>query len=183
MRIFDKLLKRNGKEREQHQKNGMSSDELEIASTEAIRGEVKVPYPIPLNIKKPSFKERYPNGLPLNILKNLDYSKFGAILKSKQLLPPSYDRNPAGIDIKPSESGDHNVKLIFKSKTSASYRIISIRKYDVSMTINNSALYNFMPIMSREWENFCERIMWLYEKGFTLCYVNQIKLKDMELDL
>ena len=115
MRLFDKLLKRNDKEQEQHQKHGMSSNELELVSTDVKIGEVKVPYPIALNIKKAPFKERYPDGLPLWMLKNIDYSKFGKILKSKELLPPSYDRKSVGVEVKPSEHGDHNVKLIFKS--------------------------------------------------------------------
>ena len=110
------------------------------------------------------------------MLKNIDYSKFGKILKSDQLLPPSYDRKPVGVEVKPSECGDNNVKLIFKSKTSPSYRIISIRGYNVSMTVNNSTLYNYMPIMSREWENFCERVVYCADRGISYSRVNDFTL-------
>ena len=51
------------------------------------------------------------------------------------------------------------------------------------MTVNRNHVYDYDPIMSREWENFCERIMWLCEKKYPLHIVNQIKLKDGELDL
>ena len=176
MRLFDKLLKRNDKEQEQSKKQERLVGELELSSTNAKRGEVKVPYPVALNVKKVSFKERYPYGLPLNMLKNLDYSKFGAILKSKELLPPSYDRKPVGVEIKASEYGDHNVRLMFKSKTSSSYRVISIRQYNVSMTVNNSSLYNYMPIMSSEWENFCERVVYCADRGISYSRVNDFTL-------
>lgn len=183
MRLFDKLLKRNEKEQEQHQKHGMSSNELERASTNATRGEVKVPYPILLNIKKAPFKERYPNGLPLDVLKKINYSNFGKILKSEQLLPPSYNRIPVGVEVTASECGAHRIKLLFKSKTSASYRTISIRGYIVSMSTNNASIYYYMPIITREWENFCAKIAYLYERNWSLDFVNQIKPTDEELGL
>ncbi|MFQ6723707.1 MAG: hypothetical protein ACLRFE_00030 [Clostridia bacterium] len=176
MRLFDKLLKRNRQEQEQPQKQERSANEQERASTNATRGEVKVPYPIPLNIKRVPFKERYPDGLPLNMLKHLDYSKYGAILKQRQLLPPSYDRKPVSVEIRPSEHGDHNIGLIFKSNTSASYRIISIRQYNVTMAINDSFLYGYMPIMSREWENFCERVVYCADRGISYSRVNDFAL-------
>jgi len=168
MRLFDKLLKRN-----------QQAEQLEQQLVE----EKQLDENLPQRYKRESVKQRYPYGLPLNMLKSINYSKYGAILKQRQLLPPSYDRNPVGVEIRPSEHGDHNIGLIFKSKTSESYRIISIRQYNVSMAINDSFLYDYLPIMSREWENFCERIMWLYDKGFKLWHVNEIKLKDGELDL
>ena len=135
-----------------------------------------MPYPIPLNIKRVPFKERYLDGLTLEVLQEIDYSKYGAILKQRQLLPPSYDRNPVGVEIRPSEHGDHNIGLIFKSKTSESYRIISIRRYNVSMAINDSFLYDYMPIMSREWENFCERVVYCADRGISYSRVNDFTL-------
>ncbi|MBQ8615614.1 MAG: hypothetical protein IJ415_03510, partial [Clostridia bacterium] len=38
--------------------------------------------------------QKYLNGLPLMVLEDIDYSKFGAMLKQERLLPPSYDRKP-----------------------------------------------------------------------------------------
>ena len=161
MRLFDKLLKRNNKEQEQ-----------KLEQVEEKSADINLPQ----RYKRESVKHRYPDGLPLNILKHLDYSKYGAILKQRQLLPPSYDRKPVGVEIRASEYGGHNVRLIFKSKTSSSYRVISICGYDISMTVNNSSLYNYMPIMSREWEDFCERIMWLYDRGMSYSFVNDFTL-------
>ena len=167
MRLFDKMLKRFSVEEKvkQHQ--------AEI--DKQYRGE-ELKQVWLHDLPKLTFKQKYPYGLPLYILKNIDYSKYGAILKQRQLLPPSYDRKPVGVEVKPSECGDHNVKLIFKSTTSASYRIISIRGYNVSMTVNNSSLYNYMPIMSREWENFCERAVYCADRGISYSRVNDFTL-------
>ncbi len=161
MRLFDKLLKRN-QQAEQLEHQLVDGKELDEN--------------LPQRYKRESVKQCYPYGLPLNILKNLDYSKYGAILKQRQLLPPSYDRNPVGVEIRPSEHGDHNIGLIFKSKTSASYRIISIRQYNVTMAINTSFLYGYMPIMSREWENFCERAVYCADRGISYSRVNDFTL-------
>ena len=161
MRIFDKILKRN-----------QQAEQLEQQRVE----EKQLDNNLPPKYKRETVKERYPNGLSLNMLKHLDYSKYGAILKQRQLLPPSYDRNPVGVEIRPSEHGDHNVRLIFKSKTSESYRIISIRQYNVTMAINDSFLYDYMPIMSREWENFCERVVYCADRGISYSRVNDFTL-------
>ncbi len=171
MRLFDKLLKRDIQEQEQIQKQ----EQVEEKSADIN---------LPPRYKRESVKQRYPDGLPLEFLQKIDYSKFGAILKQRQLLPPSYDRNPVGIEIIPSAYSEHKVRLIFKSKTSASYRLVSIRGYNISMSINNSSTYEYMPIMSREWQKFCTRIMWLADmglKGFSM--VNDFTLTDEEMGL
>ena len=157
MRLFDKLLKRNPQPDQQVEEKQLDEN-------------------LPPRHKRESVKERYPYGLPLNMLKNLDYSKYGAILKQRELLPPSYDRTPVGVEVRPSEHDDHYIGLIFKSKTSASYRIIGIRGYNVSMSINNCSLYNYMPIMSREWENFCERAVYCADRGISYSRVNDFTL-------
>ena len=41
---------------------------------------------------EPSFYEKYPDGLPLEVLNLIDFKYFGAKLKQEQLLSPSYDR-------------------------------------------------------------------------------------------
>lgn len=161
MRLFDKILKRNEKEQEQ-----------KLEQVEEKSADINLPQ----RYKREGVKQRYPHGLPLNILKNLDYSKYGVVLKQQQLLPPSYDRKPVGVEVMPSEHGDHNIKLIFKSKTSASYRIISIRGYDVSMSTNNASIHFYMPIMSREWENFCERVAYCADRGISYSRVNDFTL-------
>ena len=163
MRLFDKLLKRN-KQEEQHIEEQQVNENL------------------PPKYKRETVKERYPDGLPLEVLQNIDYSKYGAVLKQQQLLPPSYDRNPASVEIRIVGSIP-KVWLKFKSKTSNSFRTVTIYRYDVSIAKQGSKIYKDADLMQIEWENFCERIMWLYEKGFKLWHVNQIKLKDEELDL
>ena len=55
MRLFDKILKRNEKEQEQTQKQEQLK---ERPANEWL----------PINIKKAPVKERYPDGLPLEVL-------------------------------------------------------------------------------------------------------------------
>lgn len=168
MRLFDKLLKRNPVE-----------EKIE---------EVKEPKEVEIK-REPTFKEQYPDGLPLKLLKGIEYKNFGAILKQKQLLPPSYDRKPASVNIE--LVGDiPRIKLIFKSKTSESYCTIAIYRYDVSYAKKDSKIYQSNYLIGREWEKFCARITRFCERGYTLGCVNtffnqfnQINLTDEELGL
>ena len=70
----------------------------------------------------------YPNGLPKNVLEVIDYSKFGAMLKQEQLLPPSYDKKPIKVEIG-DWCGYPRVFLTFKSKTSDSFIIENGSEY------------------------------------------------------
>ena len=113
MSLIDKLFKRNQREK--------------------VEEEVKQEFePLASVLKKdPSVMERYPDGLPLMVLEYIDYSKFGAMLKQEQLLPPSYDRRPIKVDID-EDYGKPRVILTFKSKTSDSWRMVSISGYCVT---------------------------------------------------
>lgn len=166
MRLFDKLLKRKYEEVE------------EVKELKEV--EIK---------REPTFREVYPDGLSLKLLKGIEYKNFGAILKQKQLLPPSYDRKPASVDIE--LVGDiPRIKLTFKSKTSDSYWTIAIYRYDVSYAKQGSKIYQTNYLIGREWEKFCARVMRFYERGYTLGCINtffnqfnQINLTDEELGL
>ena len=160
MRLFDILLKRN-QQKEQEQKQ----------VEEKVLNENFPPI-----YKRETVKERYPKGLSLRMLQHIDYSKYGAVLKQQQLLPPSYDRRPISVKVIVGKDGQPNVKLVFKSKTSETYRTISIRGYDVSMGVNMDLVWDFMPIMSREWENFCERVVYCADRGISYSRVNDFSL-------
>ena len=81
--------------------------------------------------KKQSFTQKYPNGLPIEVLKQISFTRFGAMLKQNNLLPPSYDRKPIKIEI--DENYDKpRVILTFKSKNSDNSRTVSIYGYSVA---------------------------------------------------
>lgn len=150
MSLIDKLFKRNQREK--------------------VEEEVKQEFePLASVLKKdPSVMERYPDGLPLMVLEYIDYSKFGAMLKQEQLLPPSYDRRPIKVDID-EDYGKPRVILTFKSKTSDSWRMVSISGYCVTYSekINQPiTILEENQFISEVWRNFAERTMYLWERGY-----------------
>ena len=138
MSLLKKLFKRN-------QQEAIKEEQTKIVET-------------PHN-KKQSIYEKYPDGLPLEVLQLIDYQKFGAMLKKESLLPPSYDKNP--VDVKIVIVGDvPRVKLTFKSKTSESIRRVAIYRYDVSFSKNDDikAFYS-NDLMQQQWKQFAEYVM------------------------
>ncbi len=118
--------------------------------------------------KEPSVMDRYPDGLPLMVLEYLDYGKFGALLKQDQLLPPSYDRRPIKVDID-EDYGKPRVILTFKSKTSDSWRMVSISGYCVTYSEKINQPITILEVneqMSKIWCDFAERTMYLWERGY-----------------
>ena len=118
---------------------------------------------------------RYPDGLPLMVLEYLDYGKFGALLKQDQLLPPSYDRRPIKVDID-EDYGKPRVILTFKSKTSDSWRQVSISGYSVAYSekINQPiTILEVNSLMSEVWLEFAERTMYLWERGYRFELMDQ----------
>ena len=110
----------------------------------------------------------YPNGLPKNVLEVIDYSKFGAMLKQEQLLPPSYDKKPIKVEVG-DFCGVPRVVLTFKSKTSENYRLVGIFKYSVSYSTRMNTPIKVMevnPIMIPLWRRFAESIMYNWENGY-----------------
>lgn len=137
MGLLNKLFKRKVQEEKQYQ-------------VESVKVEHK---------KEQTIFEKYPDGLPYEILDLIDYEKFGAMLKKENLLPPSYDRKPVDVTIK--LMGDvPRLKLTFKSKTSESCRVVAIYRYDVSCAKNDDikAFYS-NDLMEEQWKKFAEYIM------------------------
>lgn len=149
MELFDKLFKRNQQEKLEETKQEFES----LASV------LK---------KEPSVMEKYPDGLPLMVLEYIDYSKFGAMLKQEQLLPPSYDRRPIKVDID-EDYGKPRVILTFKSKTSDSWRMVSISGYSVAYSQKINQPITILEVneqMSKIWYKFAGRTMYLWDRGY-----------------
>ena len=120
----------------------------------------------------------YPNGLPKQVLEVIDYSKFGAMLKQEQLLPPSYDRKPIAVEIE-EICGKPSVTLTFKSKTSESYRLVGICRYSVSYSTRMNKPIKVMelnPLMIPVWRRFAESVMWSWERGYRYQLLDQQRI-------
>lgn len=115
----------------------------------------------------------YPDGVPLEVLKLIDFKHFGAMLKQEQLLPPSYNRKPSEVTIDVIASPV--VELIFKSTTSDSYRTVGISRYYVSCGKNGETVNKIDPLMIAVWRRFAERVMWAWERGYNYALVGPEK--------
>lgn len=120
-----------------------------------------------------TFFEKYPDGLPLEVLELIDFKHFGAILKQEQLLPPSYDRKPVKVEFE-DWCGYPRIFLTFKSKTSESYRIVGICRYSVAYSTRMDKPVKVMetnPLMIPIWRRFAQNVMWAWERGYNYALV------------
>ena len=111
--------------------------------------------------------QKYPDGLPLDVLELISFKKFGAMLKENNLLPPSYGKNPIKIEID-HRHGKPRVILTFKSKPSESLREVSIFGYSVaSGKVNKEGLtiLEVNCLMQEQWILFVEDLMFDWEHG------------------
>ena len=119
----------------------------------------------------------YPDGVPLEVLKLIDFKYFGAMLKQEQLLPPSYDRKPVKVEFE-DWCGYPRIFLTFKSKTSESYRLVGICRYSVAYSTRMDKPVKVMetnPLMIPIWRRFAERVMWAWERGYNYALVGPEK--------
>lgn len=149
-----------------------SGEQTEIEFAKKTKKETKIE-----EQKELTFFEKYPDGLPIEVLKLIDFKHFGAILKQKQLLPPSYDRKPIKVEIE-DWCGYPRVFLTFKSKTSESYRIVGICRYSVAYSLRMDEPIKVMetnPQMIPVWRKFVENVMWAWERGYNYALVGPEK--------
>lgn len=128
-------------------------------------------------MKELTFFEKYPDGVPLEVLKLIDFKHFGAKLKQAQLLPPSYARNPIKVEIE-DWCGYPRVFLTFKSKTSESYRIVGICRYSVAYSTKMNKPVKVLetnPLMIPIWRDFAQNVMWAWEHGYNYALVGPEK--------
>lgn len=161
MRLLEKLFKSKQQEKTKQQikENVVEKDK-----------EVKIN-------RELTFFEKYPDGLPLEILELIDFKHFGAKLKQEQLLPPSYNRNPIKVEIE-DWCGYPRVFLTFKSKTSECYRIVGICRYSVSYSLRMDKPIKVLetnPPMIQVWRRFAENVMWAWERGYNYALVGPEK--------
>ena len=125
---------------------------------------------------------KYPDGLTMEILKDVDYSEFGAMLKAERLLPPSYDRTPRRVQLG-DFCGIPRVVLVFKSKTTDNERYVGICRYSVSYSKRINEPITVMETdwkMASVWRSFAERVVSSIEneKYRSINTNNRIELQD-----
>ena len=76
-------------------------------------------------------KEQFISDISMFEFENVDWSDFGRVLKQNRILPNSYLKKPAEVEVKTSKKGQPMVILTFNSSTSN-----SVRKY---MLLQNGA--------------------------------------------
>jgi len=124
--------------------------------------------------QEPTIFQKYPDGLPLDIIQLISYKKFGAMLKENNLLPPSYDKNPIKVEID-QRHGKPRVILTFKSKTSESLRQVSIFGYSVASGKVNKDTLTILEVnclMQEQWILFVENLMFDWEHGDRFKHLN-----------
>ena len=161
MGLLDKLRKRKKEEQVEEVKEQPAIKDMPMT-------EISLKY-------EPTVFQKYPNGLPLTVLEYIDYSKFGAMLKQERLLPPSYDRRPAEIEVFLDAENIASVELVFKSKSSNSYRVLNIHKYNIAYSKNRSYALTANAQICEVWRNFAEKVMWAWERGYNYALVSPEK--------
>ncbi|MBO5954831.1 MAG: hypothetical protein J6Q13_02540 [Clostridia bacterium] len=119
----------------------------------------------------------YPDGVPLEVLKLIEFKYFGAMLKQEYLLPPSYDRNPVKVKID-QVLDKPRVVLTFQSTTNKRERTVSIYGYSVAYSINRPHSLKSMeihPLMIGVWRRFAGSVMWAWERGYNYALVGPEK--------
>ena len=117
--------------------------------------------------QEPTIFQKYPDGLPLDVVQLISFKNFGAMLKENNLLPPSYDKNPIKVEID-QIYGKPRVILTFKSKTSESLREVSIFGYSVASGKVNKDTLTILEVnysMQEQWILFVENLMFDWEHG------------------
>ncbi len=161
MRIIEQILFK-GRTEELYQQPGQAVSQL---TEKHIEEEKERPIEL---IGSPTLLEKYPYGLPIQVLEMIDYEQFGTLLKQEQLLPPSYDKKPLNVEID-TVIELPRVLLTFKSKTTESVRQIEIYKYIVSYSENVGSSLTGLEVndqMTNIWYNFAERVMFAWDRGY-----------------
>ena len=106
-----------------------------------------------------NFWDEQPNLFTVERLEKVDWKKVGGEFKRAGALPPSYDKKPADVQIYNTPDGSARVKLKMQSKTSPSYRVLSIRYYDISEAINSEIHFTENPELTKVWKNIYKSLL------------------------
>ena len=122
--------------------------------------------------------EKYPDGIPASVLEQIDYSKFGAMLKQEKLLSPSYNKSPSNMRIA-YDCGVPKLKLRFRSTTSSSYKTLEIFKYNVFCVSKGSTDFYLNSEMEEIWRKFVEEVMTKWDKGYCVDLLDKKRKEEI----
>ena len=78
-----------------------------------------------------TIEEKYPNGLPLEVLQNIDWKLFGYHLGKHYFLPNNYLLQPIEESIIEKSDNAHEVLLKFIGVDKKDYIVLKIKKFEV----------------------------------------------------
>ena len=103
-------------------------------------------------------KESFVSDISLYEFENVDWSKFGSVLKQNRILPNSYPKKPGRVEIKLSEKNQPMVLLTFNSATSNSVREYLLLQDGVFQSINGVVEKGQNQDLINIWNKFKEEI-------------------------
>lgn len=109
-------------------------------------------------LKEVEEKKPFVADISLYEFEKVDWSEFGAILKQNKILPNSYDKKPAEVDIKLSKDGQPMVLLTFNSSTSDSVREYLLLQDEVHQSVNGVVKDGKNQELIDVWKNFKNQI-------------------------
>ena len=135
MSLFSEILKRFNKQNEERQ-------------------------PVQQEVKEEQ-KELFISDISMFEFENVDWSDFGRILKQNRILPNSYPKKPAEVEVKTSKKGQPMVILTFNSSTSDSVRKFMLLQNGAFQYINRAIDDGKNPDLLQAWANFKNEIRYL----------------------
>ena len=108
--------------------------------------------------KSESEKPKFVADISLYEFENVNWAEFGSVLKQNRILPNSYIKKPAGIDVKLSKKGQPMVLLTFHSATSSSVREFLLLQDEVFQSVNGAIDDGKNQDLIRVWNKFKDEI-------------------------
>ena len=103
-------------------------------------------------------KEPFVADISLYEFENVNWTEFGTMLKQNKILPNSYIKEPAEIEVKIGKQGHPMVILTFNSATSSSVRKYMLLQDGAFQDINGVMDDGKNPELIRVWNNFKDEI-------------------------
>ena len=113
------------------------------------------------DVKPEEQKEQFISDISMFEFENVDWSDFGRILKQNRILPNSYLKKPAEVEVKTSKKGQPMVILTFNSSTSNSVRKYMLLQNGAFEYINGAIDDGKNPDLLAVWNNFKNEIRYL----------------------
>ncbi|MBR2909629.1 MAG: hypothetical protein IKC11_04705 [Clostridia bacterium] len=115
----------------------------------------------PLEVEEKQNKKPFVADISMYEFENADWTAFGSILKQNRILPNSYIKKPAEIEVTLSKKGQPMVMLTFNSATSSSIRKYMLLQDGVFEYVNGAVDDGKNADLIRVWDRFKEEIRYI----------------------